>query len=305
MFAAFAFSAPMLDISLFSYRMLFAGLLLLVVVGAIDDLHEISTPGRFVAQILAGLLMTLGGGVVLVDLGDLIRPDSLLSLGNLAIPFTVFAMVGVINALNMADGLDGLAASLVLIAVTALGVIAWSEGDTRDIEMLGLLGAVLLAFLMFNLRFKRYASVFMGDAGSLSLGFILVWFFVDLSQGEQRLLAPVTVLWLFALPLIDTVSIMMRRILRGRSPFRADQEHFHHILLAAGFRPKQVLILMLLGALVAAGIGLAGHFLEIPEHWMFLGFLCLFVLHFRTIMRAWHVKRFLGKPLQHDDDTLA
>ncbi|MCB2264177.1 MAG: undecaprenyl-phosphate alpha-N-acetylglucosaminyl 1-phosphate transferase [Candidatus Thiosymbion ectosymbiont of Robbea hypermnestra] len=306
MFVAFAFSALMLNIPLFSYRMLFAGLLLLVVVGAIDDLHELPASCRFVAQILAGLLMTLGGNVVLVDLGYLILPDSLLSLGNLAVPVTVFAMVGVINALNMADGIDGLAASLVLIAIIALGiVIAWSGGDTRDIDMLGLLGAVLLAFLVFNLRAGRRTSVFMGDAGSLSLGFVLVWFLVALSQGEQRLLAPVTALWLFALPLIDTVSIMTRRILHGRSPFRADRGHFHHILLAAGFRPKQVLVLMLLSALTTAGIGLVGHFLGVPEHWMFLGFVCLFALHFWIIMRAWHVKHFLGKLLLHDDNPPA
>jgi len=286
MFAAFAFSVLMLDIPLFSYRMLFAGSLLLVLVGAIDDLHDLSTPCRFIAQIVAGLLMILGGGVVLVDFGHLIGSGDLLSLGYLAVPLTVFSIVGVVNALNMMDGLNGLAASLVLITVIGLGVIAWSGGNTRDIGMLWLLGAALLAFLMFNVRFNRHALVFMGDAGSLSLGFILAWFLVALSQGEQRLLAPVTALWLFALPLIDAVSTMVRRILLGRSPFLADQEHLHHILLAADFSPKQVLILMLLIALAAACVGLAGHFLGVPEHWMFLGFICLFALHFQIMMRV-------------------
>jgi len=224
--------------------------------------------------------------VVLVDFGHLIGSGDLLSLGYLAVPLTVFSIVGVVNALNMMDGLNGLAASLVLITVIGLGVIAWSGGNTRDIGMLWLLGAALLAFLMFNVRFNRHALVFMGDAGSLSLGFILAWFLVALSQGEQRLLAPVTALWLFALPLIDAVSTMVRRILLGRSPFLADQEHLHHILLAAGFSPKQVLILMLLIALAAACVGLAGHFLGVPEHWMFLGFICLFALHFQIMMRV-------------------
>ncbi len=303
MFTAFAFSVLMLDIPLPNYRILFAGSLLLVVVGVIDDLHELSASYRFIAQITAGFLMTLGGDVILVDIGHLITPDEVLSLGLLAVPLTVFAAVGVINSVNMADGLDGLAASLVLITIIALAVIAWSGGNAQAIVVLGLLGAAILAFLWFNLRLGERALVFMGDAGSLFLGFVLVWFLVDLSQGEQRLMAPVTALWLFALPLFDTISIMGRRMLLGRSPFLADREHFHHILLAAGFSPKQVLALMVSMAFTGACVGLVGHFLGVSEYWMFVGFLCLLALYFWTLMRTWRTRRFLGKPLAPSDDT--
>jgi len=144
-------------------------------------------------------------------------------------------MIGMLNAVNMVDGLDGLAASLVFIAI-----IAWTGDDVRNVVIPELLGAAILAFLLFNLRLRGRALVFMGDAGSLFLGFVLTWFLVALSQGEQRLLAPVTALWLFALPLTDTISMMVRRILLRRSPFLADREHFHHILLAAGFGPQRV-----------------------------------------------------------------
>ncbi len=149
MFVAFTFSILMLDISLSSYRMLFAGSLLLVVVGAIDDLYELSALFRFGAQIAASFLMTLGGGVVLVDFGYLVMPDNLLSLGFLAVPLTVFPTVGVLNAVNMVDGLDGLAASLVLIAI-----IAWFGDEIQDFIVPGLLGAAILAFLLFNLRLR-------------------------------------------------------------------------------------------------------------------------------------------------------
>jgi len=162
---------------------------------------------------MAGLLMALGGGTVLADFGYLIMPDGVLSLGLLSVPITVFSTVGVINVVNMIDGLDGLAASLVLIASIALGIIiAWSGGNAWGIALLGLLSAAILAFLGFNRRLGRQALVFMGDAGSLFLGFTLVWFLVDFSQGEQWSMALVTVLWLFAVPLIDTVSIMGRRV---------------------------------------------------------------------------------------------
>ena len=106
----------------------------------------------------------------------------------------------------------------------------------------------------------------MGDAGSMFLGFTLAWFLIQLSQGEERLLAPVTALWIIALPLIDTVSMMVRRFRLGRSPFAADREHFHHILLASGYTPKQTLVMMILIAGLLAGVGLAGHLLGVPEN---------------------------------------
>lgn len=305
MFVAFAFAILTLDSPLSGHRALFAGALVLVVVGVLDDLHELSARPRFAAQILAGLIMTLGAGVVLHDFGHLMLADQLLSLGILAIPLTVFASVGVINAVNMSDGIDGLAASLVLIAVGALLLLAWPSGQRDLIGLLVVLATVILAFLAFNLRLKGRALVFMGDAGSMFLGFVLAWFLVRLSQGETRLFAPVTALWIFALPLIDTVVMMIRRIRLGRSPFAADREHFHHILLAAGFTPKQTVALMVLVALALAGIGLIGHFQGLPEHWMFWGFLVVAGLHYGLVMRAWRVKRFLSRPLlQHAESRV-
>ena len=294
---AFAFSITWLPIPLSDYRLLFAGAVLLVTLGVLDDLHELSPKSRLGAQIAAGLIMTLGAGVVLRDLGQLVVPGPLVNLGILAVPLTVFATVGVINAVNMSDGIDGLAASLLLVTVCSLGLISWASGHLPSLGILVLLAGVLLAFLTFNLRLNGNALVFMGDAGSMFLGFVLAWLLVKYSQGEHRLLAPVTALWLFALPLIDTVSMMLRRAMLGRSPFLADREHFHHILMAAGFSPKQTLGLMVLLAATTAGVGLAGHFLGVAEHWMFLGFVALFALHFRLVMSAWRVKRLLNRPL--------
>ena len=303
MFISFALAVLSFDVSLSRYRLLFAGALILVVVGVLDDFRELSPRQRFVAQIAASLMMTLGAGVVIGDLGRLISPDWTLSLEILAVPISVFATVGVINAVNMSDGLDGLAASLVLVTVGALGVVAWTGGELEVCGILVLLGAVVLAFLVFNLRLDGNALVFMGDAGSMFLGFVLAWFLIGFSQGEERLMAPVTALWIFAVPLIDTVSSMLRRILLGRSPFLGDREHLHHMLLASGFTPKQVLTLMLLLALAAAGVGLTGEFAGVSEHWMFLGFLALFGLHFRIIQQSWRKNRFLNRPLMHHSES--
>ena len=136
MFIAFSLAVLSLDVPLSGYRLLFAGALILVVVGVLDDLHELSATHRFVAQITAGLLMAAGAAVQLQDFGQLIWPGHILALGILAVPVTVFATVGVINAVNMADGLDGLAASLVLITISALGIIAWSADELRAVGIL-------------------------------------------------------------------------------------------------------------------------------------------------------------------------
>lgn len=299
MFIAFALAVLSFDVSLSSYRLLFAGALILVFVGVLDDFRELSPAQRFGAQIVTGLLMTLGAGIELQDLGYLISSDWVLSLGILATPVTLFATVGVINAVNMSDGVDGLAGSLVLVSVGALVAVTWRGGAFEAMGILILLAAVVLAFLLFNLRLDGRALVFMGDAGSMFLGFVLAWFLIRFSQGEEALLAPVTALWFLAIPLIDTVSMMLRRVLLGRSPFLADREHFHHMLLAAGFTARQTLALMFLIALFAAGVGLLGEHLGVAEHWMFLGFVGLFALHFWAISRGWRVKRFLNRRLLH------
>lgn len=280
-----------------THWILIAGALLLLTIGVVDDLRELSTWARLGAQISAALIMTVGAGVILRDLGCLTSADQPLVLGILAVPLSIFATVGVINAVNMSDGVDGLAGSLALVAVAALCVLSWAAGQWESLSVLSALAGVLLAFLLFNLRPSGNALAFMGDAGSMFLGFVIAWLLVKLSQGPERAFAPVIALWIFALPLVDTVSMMLRRILLGRSPFLADREHFHHVLMAAGFTRKQTLAVMVLLASAAATIGLAGHFIGVPEHWMFMGFIILFALHFLLVMSAWRQKRLLSRPL--------
>ena len=138
----------------------------------------------------------------------------------------------------------------------------------------------------------------MGDAGSMFLGFVLAWFLIEFSQGEDRLMPPAVALWILAVPLIDTVAMMLRRVLKGRSPFAADREHFHHVLLLAGYSPKATLAIIVSVALVCAATGISAWYLGLPEHVLFYGFLTLFALYFWSIMRAWRFKRFLSRSLR-------
>jgi undecaprenyl-phosphate alpha-N-acetylglucosaminyl 1-phosphatetransferase len=272
---------------------------LMVIVGAIDDARDLSPGVRFAAQAAAALLMIFGGGVVLTDLGGMTPSGETLALGWLAAPFTIFATIGIINALNMCDGLDGLSGSLALVSLSGLFVAAVAWGTPLTILPLAMLAAAVVGFLAFNLRLpgRARASVFMGDAGSMFLGFALTWFTVSMSQGEDRALPPAAALWFLMVPIFDTVTMMLRRILRGRSPFSPDREHLHHVFLLAGFSVNQTVALM--AGLNALGglVGLAAVWFRWPELWVALGFLLAGLGYFWMIMRAWRVMRFLHRSI--------
>ncbi len=294
MFWGFLFAVLTLDVSLAPLRALFAGSALLVLVGVLDDFHELSSRTRFIGQIMAALAMIYWGGVRLGHLGHLVS-SGLFTLRPWEAPVTAFATVGVINALNMADGLDGLAGSLALIALGTMAALALAAGHLAEAQVLLVLASAVAAFLCLNLRFagRPRALVFMGDAGSMFLGFAIAWFSIGLSQGDAPAMTPVTALWIFALPLFDTVSIMLRRVLKGRSPFAADREHFHHILQAAGYSVNESVLIMTSLALGLAAVGVAGFHMRIPESVMFLGLMMLFAAYFWSVLHAWKVMKAL------------
>ncbi len=298
-FFGFMFSLLTLHDSLNNLRAFLGASVLVVLVGVLDDLRELSSRAKFGAQIIAGLFMSVWGGVVLRDLGALTFDETLFVLGAVAVPFTIFSVVGVINSINMSDGLDGLSGSLSFIAIVGLMVVTNSANRMAEFHMLFLLAATVAAFLGFNFRFpwRRNVRVFLGDAGSMFLGLALAWFFIKLSQGHDRVMSPVTALWFLLLPLFDTVATMLRRLLNGRPPFAADREHLHHALLMAGYSVPQAVLIMAGIASVAMLIGLLGHFLGIPEVTMFVLFVGLFVFYFWATLRAWKVMRVLNRPM--------
>ena len=273
--------------------------MLMACVGLIDDVRSISYKIRFFSQIIVGLLMTVWGGVVIHDLGYLIFDDTELTLDLLSAPFTIICLVGVVNAVNMADGLDGLAGMLTLVALMSLASVTYIGGQPELFQILLLLACSLLAFIGFNARFpwRNRAIVFMGDAGSMFLGFSLTWFTVSLSQGENAVMTPVTPLWFIALPLFDMTATMLRRVMQGHSPFHADCQHLHHLFLLAGFSVGHTVVILSSIAFLFAMIGITGLYLSVPENIMFYAFLTLFGAYFLFMMHTWKVERFLGRSI--------
>ncbi len=252
----------------------------MLAIGIWDDRHKTTYLFRFIGQLIAATIMIKAGGVVLDDLGHLIS-DQRLPLNRWSVALTLFGTVGVINALNMSDGMDGLAGGLALVTLLSLTIVAGVTGNIQDANVLVIIACAVVAFLLFNARIFGYqrARAFMGDAGSMWLGLTLSWFLINLSQGEARAMSPVTALWVMAVPLIDAVGSLVRRAIKGRSPFQADLAHYHHYLLALGWSVNQTLIIAIGCALVLATVGILGLYMDIPEHVMFFGFLGAFVIY--------------------------
>lgn len=254
----------------------------LIVTGVWDDIRESSFAVRFFAQALAVGILAWVADVSLRDLGYIFGAEYPVVVGRWGVALTIFAAVGVINAVNMSDGLDGLAGGLSLVTCLALLYVSHAAGNLIYVPFVGVVVTALLAFLLFNARIPALgaARLYMGDAGSLLIGFVLAWLLVAMTQGEGRVLAPVTALWVFALPLFDAVAALLRRPLQGRSPFRADRTHYHHYLRQLGFSVNQTLAISVLAAVVLAAIGLTAESKGVPEHVMFYAFLGLFGAYF-------------------------
>lgn len=298
MFIAFCFTALLLSSSLKPFRPLFAGMGLLVITGLLDDLHDLGAKEKFGLQVLAAVVMVFWGGLVIHDLGVL-PVFGLVDLAWLAIPFTLVCGVGLINAVNMMDGIDGLAGAVVLAALFWLSIVGFASAEepASATALPVLLACAVVAFLFYNFPhpWRARASVFMGDSGSTMLGFALGWFAIELAFEHGTEVPPVTVAWILALPVFDTIALMLRRVMKGQNPMTADREHLHHIFQRAGFSVHGTVYVVAGIAFLFGGVGVLGWIAGVPEPLMWIPLLLVFVLHFWFVQRAWRVTRALRR----------
>ncbi|MBP7527631.1 MAG: undecaprenyl/decaprenyl-phosphate alpha-N-acetylglucosaminyl 1-phosphate transferase [Syntrophorhabdaceae bacterium] len=230
--------------SLLSAYVMSAGII--VVFGLIDDFVDLPYRYKFAGQFLAALVIVVVGDVQIRSLGTLFPGSNQLSLW-ISIPLTIIVIVGVTNAINLADGLDGLAGGICILSFCCTGYIAYLSNNT-DISLLAvaLVGSIF-GFLKYN---THPASVFMGDTGSQFLGFSLVTTTISLTQSAAGL-SPLLPMIIFGFPVLDTGVVMLERIGAGRSPFKPDKNHFHHKLIRIGLVHKEaVFVIYLLQALL-------------------------------------------------------
>ncbi|MBI3787737.1 MAG: undecaprenyl/decaprenyl-phosphate alpha-N-acetylglucosaminyl 1-phosphate transferase, partial [Ignavibacteriales bacterium] len=245
--------------------MLIASLLLVFLLGIWDDLQSLKPGQKFLIQLIAATIAYLAGfriSSVTHPLGESIP----LALGMLDFPATILWIVGVSNAFNLVDGLDGLASGIALIAASTIGAIAYLNGDMTTAIPAFILGGALIGFLWYNFNPAR---IFLGDSGSLFIGFALAILSMQSSTKGSTAFAIVVPILCVGLPIMDTLLSMTRRLLSSLLPerlrrgsflhklhsmFLPDKKHIHHQLLARGYSQRRaVLILYVVSCLFGLG----------------------------------------------------
>lgn len=262
----------------------------IVAFGLLDDIRSLSYQVKFAAQWIASLIVVLWGGLEIRSLGDLL-PAGILLPHWLGAALATLAIVGVTNAVNLSDGLDGLAGGITMLGFIGIGFAAYEASDlTTTLLATAVIGAIF-GFLRFN---THPANLFMGDAGSQLLGFSAITLSLKVSQGPGGL-SPLMPLLLLGFPVLDTLAVMLERIASGRSPFKPDKNHFHHKLMRLGFDHKEaVFAIYVLQALLVS----LAFLLRFRTDWLLLGFYAAFS---GLILTGFHVAHRTGWKRRHHD----
>jgi UDP-GlcNAc:undecaprenyl-phosphate/decaprenyl-phosphate GlcNAc-1-phosphate transferase len=287
-----------------------AAVSLMFMAGFLDDRKPIRARYRLLVQIVASFALIVGNGAVLQHL-PIAKDIDLTVVPGIAIALSLFWMVGLINAINMSDGSDGVSSGYGAIAI--LGVLAFYmlSGATPETTlpvafstMLLVLGGIF-AFFVFNYPILRgrHAIAFLGDGGSMLLGIVVGWALLKagLPSGAARPLSFWFAIWFIALPLFDATYCILRRVLSGKDPMTPDRRHLHHLLKAYGLSKREVALSAHLAALSLALVGLVLWYQAIPEYvacWLFLAGIAIYSL---IVTKLWSALD--GSALKQSFDT--
>jgi len=211
---------------------------IIVITGVLDDIRGLPPKVKLAAQVAAACVLVWFG----ITVEFITHPfDGMIFLGKLGIPVTILWIIGITNALNLIDGLDGLAAGTAVIAAVTMATVAWFEGQTLVASFALILGAAVLGFLPYNFCPAR---MFMGDSGSMFLGFTLGALAVEgLTKGTAFISVFIPII-ILGIPILDTLFAIIRRYRNHRPIFEADKEHLHHLLLEMGFTHRQAVLVI-------------------------------------------------------------
>lgn len=266
---------------------LLLGLLVLVLFGSWDDRVTLGWRAKLIGQIIAvGICMTVGH----IHLGTLSFGVFDLEPSITSSVITFFFLLGITNAINLADGLDGLAGGMALLCLCAIALFAVASGNTAVAAVALIEAGAVLGFLRFN---THPARVFMGDCGSQTLGLSVGALALLATQGDTSVLSAALPLLLLGLPIVDTMSVMLTRVRAGRSPFSADRNHLHHRLLALGFTHREAVSLIYL---LQVGLVLFAYFLRFERDSEILLAFVVFAgitlnLLYRASSTGWRLRR--------------
>lgn len=268
----------------------------IVLLGVIDDYRQLGVRIRLSIQTIVALLMMWGSDLYIESLGNLFFFGDL-HLSWIGIPFTIIGVIAAINAFNMIDGIDGLAGSLSITTLVSVFVLMLLSGQFALVALPLIMVATIVPYLAFNLGIKghRNKKIFMGDAGSMFIGLSVIWFLMICTQGENITFRPVTALWIIAVPLMDMLAIIIRRVRKGQSPFSADRDHLHHIFMRIGFSSRRALRAIVILAITMSAIGILGEVLAVPDFIMLTLFIMAFIAYSKALQHCWKIARYLRR----------
>lgn len=243
-------------------RGMLAGSLIIFFTGFADDLYGLSPRKKFFGQILACLVTITVGGITIHSLGDLFGFGMVAVPPLLAVPFTVVAAVGIVNAFNLMDGLDGLAGGISVIALSAFLVLGYVTGDPQMLALCAALLGGVVGFLKYNVHPAR---IFMGDTGSLLVGFIIAFLAILLTQSPGARVQPLIPFLILGLPIADTMRVMAGRMLQRKSPFSPDKTHVHHRFLDLGLSHRRSVLIICAFSLTLAACAVLCHSWSGPQ----------------------------------------
>lgn len=222
------------------YPFFIAALFLLFLIGVKDDILVLSPIKKLVVQVVAVSLLVAGGGIFLTDFGGIFGIDAI--HWSIGVVFSIFLMVAIINAFNLIDGIDGLAGGIGVIVSAIFGIWFWGAGYLSLTILSFTLCGALLGFLVFNIY---PAKIFMGDTGSMAIGFILGYLSLEFLTLNPQAYGTVWhlenpeifAISVFIIPIIDILRVFIIRVFNGCNPFVADRNHTHHKLIDYGLKP--------------------------------------------------------------------
>lgn len=217
----------------------FASIFIILIVGLLDDMISLSPKVRFVVEIILVFYIIFTTGYQINDFHGLWGVDRISNY--ISVPLTVFACVGIINAINLIDGVDGFSSGYTMVSCLLFGIMFYNLENMQMVTLAAIVASSLAPFFLHNV-FGKKSKMFIGDAGTLSLGIIFSVFVITILSANQNIevaqdnlgLIPFT-LAVLCVPVFDTLRVMSARIVRGKSPFSPDKTHLHHLFIELGY----------------------------------------------------------------------
>lgn len=267
----FLFTSAMLT----DIQFVLMGLFVILIVGFVDDLIDIKVFWKFFGELIAGFFLIVISDIRLSSLHGFLGISEIPLFWSYLISFFVFSVV--VNAINLIDGIDGLASGLGILYALFFGIYFYLVGHTGlMLTAFALIGS-LIVFFYYNV-FSNRRKIFMGDSGSLLLGYVFnvfIFSFCEMNtsissvpEKYHMIAAPAVAFTVLIVPLFDTLRVMITRVKKGYSPFKADRNHIHHLLLSLGFIHRQVSFILMAVSAVFIGIAVAGR--NLPNGWLAL-----------------------------------